>query len=44
LKYIDKIEDKENNIKVAILEYILKEDGKLFIKENIVVIYDSNNI
>jgi hypothetical protein len=41
-KRIDKIENKENNIKIAILEYII-EDGKLFTKENIVVIYDSNN-
>jgi hypothetical protein len=42
LKYIDKIENEENNIKVAISEYVI-ENEKLFIKENIAVIYDSND-
>jgi hypothetical protein len=43
LKHIDKIEDEENDIKIAVLEYVI-ENGKLFIKENIAVIYDSNNM
>jgi hypothetical protein len=39
---VDKIEDEENDIKVAASEYVI-EDGKLFTKENVAVIYDSDD-
>jgi hypothetical protein len=43
LRRLDKIEDEEDDIKVAASEYVIKEDGKLFTKGNVAVIYNDDD-